>query len=99
MLVQHNIRVVAKYYSELTIQRLSELTNAEKSYCEEELCVLNNNKVISCRVDRISDLIDFKEIEHENNLLQNWNSSINSILDMVDITSNLINREREIYGK
>lgn len=71
----------------------------DKSYCEEELCVLNNNKVIACRIDRISDLIDFKPVEHENNLLENWNSSINSILDMVDIASNLINREREIYAK
>lgn len=69
MLVQHNIRVISKYYSELTLQRLSEINNVDKNYCEEELCVLNNNKVISCRIDRISDLIDFKPVEHENNLL------------------------------
>ena len=35
MLIQHNIRIIAKYYSELTLQRLSELNNADKSYCEE----------------------------------------------------------------
>ena len=94
MLVQHNIRVISKYYSELSLQRMSELVNAEKDFCEQELCALNNEKVISCRVDRISGVIDFKPIEHENNLLENWNTSINNILDMVDTVSNLINRER-----
>lgn len=94
MLVQHNIRVISHYYSQLTLERMGSLVNAEKDFCEEELCALNNNKVISCRVDRISGIIDFRPIEHENNLLENWNSSINNILDMVDVVSNLINRER-----
>lgn len=99
MLTQHNVRIISKYYSQLSLQRMSELINVEKDYCEEELCILNNDKVISCRVDRIRDIIDFKPVEHENNLLKKWNDSINEILDLVDITSNLINREREIYGK
>ena len=73
---------------------MSELVNAEKDFCEEELCTLNNEKVINCRVDRINGVIDFKPIDHENSLLSNWNSSINNILDMVDTVSNLINRER-----
>lgn len=94
MLVQHNIRVISHYYSQLSMQRMGELVNAEKDFCEEELCTLNNERVISCRVDRISGVIDFRPVEHENNLLENWNNSINTILDKVDVVSNLINRER-----
>lgn len=60
---------------------------------------MNNSKVVNCRIDRFNDIIDFKPVEHENNILKKWNDSINQILDMVDITANLINREREIYGK
>lgn len=99
MLTQHNIRIISKYYSQLTLQRMSELIKVEKHYCEEELCVLNNEKVISCRVNRTRDTVDFKPVEYENSLLSHWNGSINRILDMVDITSNLINREMEIYAK
>ena len=62
MLVQHNIRVISHYYSQLTLERMGSLVNAEKDFCEEELCALNNNKVISCRVDRISGIIDFRPI-------------------------------------
>jgi 26S proteasome regulatory subunit N5 len=99
MVTQHNIRIISKYYSQLTLQRMSALIRVAKDYCEEELCVLNNEKVINCRVNRTKDTVDFKPVEYENSLLGNWNSSINQILEMVDVTSNLINREREIYGK
>lgn len=46
MLVQHNIRIVSKYYGQLSLDRLSQLLEVEKDYCEEELCTLNNNKTI-----------------------------------------------------
>lgn len=39
--------------------------------------MLNNDKVISCRVDRINDVIDFRPVERENSLLSKWNHSIN----------------------
>ena len=99
MLVQHNIRIVSKYYGQLTLERLSQLIEVEKDYCEEELCTLNNNETISCRIDRIDGTIDFRPVENEQYLLRNWNNSINGILDLVDMTTNLIHREREVYKK
>ena len=44
-------------------------------------------------------MIDFRPVENENYLLKNWNESINGILDLVDMTTNLIHREREVYKK
>jgi hypothetical protein len=35
MLVQHNIRIISKYYGELTLGRVSELLKVEREYCEE----------------------------------------------------------------
>ena len=99
MLVQHNIRIISKYYGELSLERLSQLIDTDKDYCEEQLCTLNNNHTISCRIDRIDGRIDFRPVENEQYLLKNWNSSINSILDLVDMTTNLIHREREVYKK
>jgi 26S proteasome regulatory subunit N5 len=99
MLVQHNIRIISKYYGQLTLERVSQLLQVERDYCEEELCCLNNLHTISCRIDRIDGIIDFKPIENEQYLLKNWNQSINSILDLVDTTTNLIHREREVYKK
>lgn len=62
MLVQHNIRVISKYYGQLTLERVSQLLQVERDYCEEELCCLNNLHTISCRIDRIDGIIDFKPI-------------------------------------
>ena len=55
--------------------------------------------MISCRIDRIDGVIDFRPVENEQYLLNNWNESINTILDLVDVASNLIHREREVYTK
>lgn len=77
MLTQHNIRIISKYYSQLTLSRMSQLIKVDKLYCEEELCILNNSKVVNCRIDRFNDIVDFKPVEHENNLLKKWNDSIN----------------------
>jgi 26S proteasome regulatory subunit N5 len=99
MLVQHNVRVISKYYGRLTLDRVSQLLEVEKDYCEEELCSLNNRHTISCRIDRIDGVIDFRPVENEQYLMKNWNQSINSILDLVDTTTNLIHREREVHKK
>lgn len=97
MLVQHDIRIIAKYYGELTLTRVSQLLRVEKEYCEEEVCTLNNQHVIACRIDRIDGVIDFRPIENEQFLLKNWNESVNGILDLVDVVTNLIHREREVH--
>ena len=35
MLAQHNIRVISKYYGQLTLNRISQLLNVDRDYCEE----------------------------------------------------------------
>jgi 26S proteasome regulatory subunit N5 len=62
MLVQHNAITISKYYGQITLQRVSELMHVEKDYCEEEICSLNNKKVIRCRIDRIGGIIDFRPV-------------------------------------
>jgi hypothetical protein len=54
--------------------------------------------VISCRIDLIDGIINFRPAENEHYLLRNWKESISSILDLVD-TTNLIHREAEVYKK
>jgi len=34
MLVQHNVRIISKYYSRVTLSRISTLNNVDKDYCE-----------------------------------------------------------------
>lgn len=33
MLTQHNIRIISKYYSQLTLERMSEIVSVDKDYC------------------------------------------------------------------
>jgi hypothetical protein len=60
---------------------------------------LNNAGVIRCRIDRIDSVIDFTPLESEQAILKQWNSSVNTVLDLVDLTTQLIHREREVHKK
>jgi hypothetical protein len=65
--------------------------------CEEELCELNNSGVIRCRIDRIDAVVDFTPADRESIVLKEWRESVNGVLELVDLASNLIHREREVY--
>ena len=91
---EHNIRFISKYNGTITFTHVQQLNQIDKAYCEEELCALNNRKVISCRIDRKDDLVDFRSIKNEDYIVKNWNAWINGILDLVDEVANLIHRER-----
>ncbi len=60
---------------------------------------MNNAGVIRCRIDRIDSVIDFTPLESEQAILKQWNSSVNTVLDLVDLTTQLIHREREVHKK
>lgn len=54
--------------------------------------MLNNSGIIRCRIDRIAATVDFSPLEDEQAQLKHWNSSVNQILDLVDVATNLIRR-------
>jgi 26S proteasome regulatory subunit N5 len=62
MLIQHDLRVISKYYSTLRLARVAELLRVEPEACEDELCVLNNAGAMRCRIDRIDGVVDFTPI-------------------------------------
>jgi 26S proteasome regulatory subunit N5 len=64
MLVQHNLRIISKYYGRVTLTRVGQLVGVDKTFSEQEFCELNNLKLISCRIDRIDDTVDFRPIEN-----------------------------------
>lgn len=97
-LIQHNLRTVEKYYEKVTIQRLSELFEDPIDQIESELCEMINKKLIVARIDRLHGTISFKTKKSENEVLNEWRVDIHKILDLVDSTCNLINRENELLA-
>lgn len=94
-LIQHNLRVIQKYYDRIHFKRVSNLLNVDVKVCEEEICEMINKKMITAKIDRISGVVNFKEKKNENAVINDWVYDVNKLMDVIDKTCNLIKRENE----
>lgn len=94
-LIQHNIRAFEKYYDRIFLSRMAGLMQVDEQTTEQELCEMINNKMVVAKIDRINGIISFKHKKNENEIMNEWVYDVNKLLDIVDKTSNLINREND----
>jgi 26S proteasome regulatory subunit N5 len=95
-LIQHNLRIIEKYYDRVSLDRIAKLIGVDTETAEAELCEMINNKLVFAKVNRLDSLIDFRKKKNENETLNDWRFDLHKILDLVDQTSNLITREYDI---
>lgn len=95
-LIQHNLRIIAKYYDRILLKRFAQLIGVNEETAETELCDAINNKLVAAKIDRLGGLVIFKQKKNENDVLNEWRFDIHKILDLVDNTCNLINREYDV---
>eukprot|EP01133_Synstelium_polycarpum_P012974 gene12974-15249_t len=95
--VEHNIRVVSTYYKRISTKRLAELLDLSLDESERFISDLVSNKTIFCRIDRPAGIAQFIEPKDSATVLNGWASDISSLLDLVEKTNHLIQREFMIH--
>lgn len=86
-LIQHNLRVVDKYYSKINISTLSKLIGVPEERAESELCDMVVNKRINAKINRLEWQVTFqKKNKGTEGTLENWNQDIKTLLDKVEQT-------------
>ncbi|KAH9823925.1 PCI domain-containing protein [Melampsora americana] len=100
--VEHNIRTVSKYYTRLTLLRLSELLDLSVPESEETLAKLVSSKTVRAKIDRPRGLVQFN-LGHQSstqgeNILNVWNSDVGKLLGLVEKTVHLIQKEFALQG-
>lgn len=97
-LIQHNLRVVEKYYCRINIKTLSKLIGVPEDRTEQELCDMVVNKRIQAKINRLEWQVTFKKGNTSTEqTLESWNGDIRTLLDKVEQTCHLINREKIIH--
>ncbi|KAI9249957.1 PCI domain-containing protein [Helicostylum pulchrum] len=91
--VEHNIRVIAKYYTRISTKRLTQLLDLNEKVAEEFLSKLVVSKTIYARIDRSAGVVNFQTKKDANEILNNWSSDINSLLNLIEKTCHLISKE------
>lgn len=94
-LVQHNLRILERYYDRIHLSRVAGLMVIDEATAELELCEMINKKMVVAKIDRINRIINFRHNKNENEVMNEWVYDVSKLLDVVDKTCNLINREND----
>lgn len=97
--VEYNIRIMAKYYTRVTMQRMATLLDLSVEETEEFLSNLVSSKTVTAKVDRLDGVVHFQtsQTQDVNAVLNNWSSGLASLMDLVTKTNHLINREEMVH--
>jgi len=95
--IEHNIRVVAKYYSRVRLDRLSNLLALSTKETEEYVCKMVVSKTIFGRINRPAGIVTFAAKKDPNDTLNNWSASINSLLSLIEKSTHLITKEEMVH--
>lgn len=97
--VEYNIRIMAKYYTRVTLQRMSVLLDLSVEETEEFLSNLVSSKTVTAKVDRLDGVVHFQtsQTQDVNAVLNGWATGLSSLMDLVTKTNHLINREEMVH--
>ena len=99
-MVQHNIRVIEKYYNRVTLTRMSQLVGVSVERTERELGDMVVNKRVAAKINRLAGIVVFSSRKQfPNESLNNWNKDLTTTLDKIEETCHLINREYVVHKK
>eukprot|EP00463_Aulacantha_scolymantha_P001086 TRINITY_DN1755_c0_g1_i1.p1 TRINITY_DN1755_c0_g1~~TRINITY_DN1755_c0_g1_i1.p1 ORF type:complete len:156 (-),score=18.20 TRINITY_DN1755_c0_g1_i1:272-739(-) len=70
--VQHNIWVVAKYYTRITSERLAQLLRLDEEKTEKFLSEMVSSKQLFAKIDRPAGIIVFDKKKSSNDILNEW---------------------------
>jgi len=95
--VEHNIRVLAGYYSRISYKRISQLLDLPAEEAENYIMDLVTGKSIFAKIDRPKGIISFNKRKNPNEFLNEWGNNVEKLLDLVENTCHLIQRENMVH--
>jgi len=97
-IVQHNIRVIAGYYSRIRSARLAELLKLDESKTEVLLSEMVSTKQLYAKMDRPAGVVSFHKPQPATEVLNDYANDLSSLLQLVEKTCHMINKEQMMYG-
>jgi len=82
--IEHNIRVVAQYYTQITIPRLTALLDLTANQTEETVSRLVVSGTVWARIDRPSGIINFRSKRNAEDIMNDWSSDMQKLLGLVE---------------
>jgi 26S proteasome regulatory subunit N5 len=82
--VYQNVRVVAQYYTRITLTRLMTLLDLDTQQTEETLSRLVVDGTIWARIDRPAGIVNFRAKRSAEDIMNDWSSDMQKLLSLVE---------------
>jgi 26S proteasome regulatory subunit N5 len=92
-LIQHNLIIFQKFFSQIRLQRISNMIGVDINEVENELADMVINGYIWARINRISQTVNFKPKAENADRLNDINYDLNKMLEKIENTCHLIHKE------
>ena len=83
-LIQHNIRVIQKYYSRVRLARLAQLVGVSVDLAEKEIGDMVVNKRLTAKINRLHGIVSFLKNKQSTDVLNDWNYDIREMLEKIE---------------
>ena len=95
--IEHNVRVVARYYTRIQLPRLTQLLDLDRSETEKYISELVTAKTVYARIDRPAQMVNFARPRQPDDVLNEWSADMKSLLGLLERIDHLITKE-EMMG-
>ncbi|KAL0344345.1 UNVERIFIED_CONTAM: 26S proteasome non-ATPase regulatory subunitA [Sesamum angustifolium] len=95
--IEHNILVVSKYYSRITLKRLADLLCLTVQEAEKHLSEMVVSKALVAKIDRPMGVICFQTVKDSNDILNSWAMNLEKLLDLVEKSCHQIHKETMVH--
>ncbi|RWR73567.1 26S proteasome non-ATPase regulatory subunit 12 A [Cinnamomum micranthum f. kanehirae] len=96
-IIEHNILVVSKYYSKITLKRLAELLCLSLQEVEKHLSDMVVSKSLAAKIDRPMGVVCFQAPKDSNDILNSWSMNLEKLLDLVEKSCHQIHKEMMVH--
>ncbi len=90
--IEHNIRVIAKYYTRITRKRLAELLLLSEDEADRFVSEQVISHVIYARINRPEGVVSFQKPQDPTTLLNDWSDQVNKLLNLVESNTQTISK-------
>eukprot|EP01029_Cantina_marsupialis_P028883 TRINITY_DN778130_c0_g1_i1.p1 TRINITY_DN778130_c0_g1~~TRINITY_DN778130_c0_g1_i1.p1 ORF type:complete len:447 (-),score=149.89 TRINITY_DN778130_c0_g1_i1:265-1605(-) len=91
--LQHNVRVIHKYFSRIHLSRFCELLHCEAKDLELLLIEMVGQGSLYCKINRATSSVDFRPPMNSAKVLDTWSNKVSELLGLVEKTTHLVHKE------
>ncbi|GMI65900.1 hypothetical protein HRI_000259300 [Hibiscus trionum] len=96
-IIEHNILVVSRYYSRITLKRLAELLCLTVQEGEKQLSEMVVSKALVAKIDRPAGIVCFQVEKDSSEILDSWAVRLEKLVYIVEESCRQIHKETMVH--